>query len=254
MSVHEGSYDESGRFVPADPDVSDLETDDGEPVDSIHAGLQRNLLVTSLHASWKPGIDYFAAANVAIYPKPEPDPLVPDMFLSLNARVPQDMTDPRNHCYFVWRFGKPPDVIVEVVASDCDGELSYKREQYARMGVSHYMVFDPHRLIQQDQLSAWSLRVSGKAYRNEAMRFEDIGLAAKLWEGSHSGMKGVWMRWTDLNGNMLLNWEERNASPHDEIQRESTPWREETAAAPPKPSQRKINRLVKERKDCILEI
>ena len=44
---------------------------------------------------------------------PDP-PLVPDMLLSLGVEIPQDVWSKSHRAYFVWEFGKPPDVVVEL--------------------------------------------------------------------------------------------------------------------------------------------
>lgn len=56
-----------------------------------------------------------------------------------------------NRSYFVWEFGKPPEVAVEVVSNRKGGETGEKMEIYARVGFWYYAIFDPDRFVQKDE-------------------------------------------------------------------------------------------------------
>jgi Uma2 family endonuclease len=43
------------------------------------------------------------------------------------------------HSYFLWLYGKPPDIVVEIVSNRESGELDHKLGSYARMGVPYYI-------------------------------------------------------------------------------------------------------------------
>jgi Uma2 family endonuclease len=66
-------------------------------------------------------------------------PIVPDVFVSLDVETPQDFRQKRNRTYFVWEFGKAPDVVIEVVSSREGNELGRKLHDYARLGVPYYV-------------------------------------------------------------------------------------------------------------------
>jgi Uma2 family endonuclease len=38
------------------------------------------------------------------------------MFLSLDVQAAKEIWKKENRSYFIWKFGKPPDVVVEVVS------------------------------------------------------------------------------------------------------------------------------------------
>ncbi|MDJ0519228.1 MAG: hypothetical protein QNJ74_24210 [Trichodesmium sp. MO_231.B1] len=44
-------------------------------------------------------------------------PLVPDILLSLEVEVPEDWSQKKNLSYFVWEFGKSPEVAIEIVSN-----------------------------------------------------------------------------------------------------------------------------------------
>ncbi len=100
-----------------EPDLSHLVTEDDTPVDSVYSEKQMRLLTSSLYASWKPGRDFLALANVGLFARPENPALVPDVMLSLDVTLPEDIFEKGNRCYMVWRYGKPPDLVIEVVSN-----------------------------------------------------------------------------------------------------------------------------------------
>ena len=102
------------------PDISHLITEDDTPVDNIFSERQMALLRTSLYDSWPgpgDGRTYVAMANVGIFTMAEQTVLVPDLLVSLDVRAPDDPFLKINRSYFIWNYGKPPDVVVEIVSN-----------------------------------------------------------------------------------------------------------------------------------------
>jgi hypothetical protein len=98
-----------------------LITEDSTPVDNWFAEAMYRLLVEPLYASWKGppghGGKFIAGAKVGIFPddsQPLP-PVCPDMLLSLGVEFPADIHRKENRSYFLWKFGKPPDAVAEIV-------------------------------------------------------------------------------------------------------------------------------------------
>ena len=56
---------------------------------------------------------FVAMANVAIYAMTSQPPLVPDELVSLDVQLPEDLFEKGHRCYFIWLYGKPPDVDTE---------------------------------------------------------------------------------------------------------------------------------------------
>ncbi|MCW5811981.1 MAG: Uma2 family endonuclease [Labilithrix sp.] len=188
---------------PPRPDVSHLITSDDAPVDSFLQGAQMKLLTAQLD-TWKApgGRPFIAAANVGVFAVPKNPAVVPDVFLSLDVEQPPFAGPDRQDSYFVWEHGKPPDLVIEIVSKTKGGELAAKLRQYERMRVTHYVVFDPLRVLSDQELSVFTLQGGAYVLQPDA-RFPDLGLALTRWEGDYSSKHFDWLRWTHLDGTLL---------------------------------------------------
>jgi hypothetical protein len=191
-----------------EPDITDLVIDDGAPVDNIYSEKQQRLLTSPLWDSW-PGPppeeegarrSFVALANVGVFISTHLAPLVPDALLSIDVRIHPDMPhDKRHQSYFIWEFGRPPTVVVEVVSNQQGGELDRKRRGYARMGVPHYVVWDPDCVLGAERLHCFELRGDLYVPRAEPA-FEALGLRLAPWTGEFEQYAAEWLRWHDLEG------------------------------------------------------
>ena len=189
-----------------EPDVSNLIVEDGKPVDGIFSERQMRLLTESLYTSWRGPADgrgFVAMANVGLFAMAENTTLVPDVLVSLGVRMPESPFPKGGRSYFIWKFGKPPEVVVEIVSNPVGNELGNKLLDYARIGVAYYIVYDPEEHISPER----PLRVFGRVgfnFREISERwFEDIGLGITLWAGEYEGVEEVWLRWCDREGALL---------------------------------------------------
>jgi Uma2 family endonuclease len=199
----------------AQPRYDHLITEDGKPVDNMLTEAHYRLLVEPLYASWDgppdaPG-QFVASVNVGIFhtdKEPLP-PVAPDMLLAVGVEVPQDLLKKENRSYFIWRFGKSPDVVVEIVSETDGGEDTYKLKHYAKIKVPYYVIFDPWQFLKKGALRVLEL-VRGK-YKTlqEPYWLPDIGLGLTLWEGEYEGKTAIWLRWCDQQGNVLLTGKEK---------------------------------------------
>ncbi len=200
-------------FDPADvpvPDVDGVVTEDDRPLVNLASEKQQRLLTESLYASWVSpnGRPFLAAANVGLFPTIHRPPLVPDVFVSLDVEVPEDWWAKRHRSYFVWEFGKAPDVVVEIVSNREGNEAGSKLSDYARTGVGYYAVFDPQRLLSGDVLRVFELR--GGAYvRLPDRHMPSVGLGLTLWSGTYEGKHAEWLRWCDVAGHIVATGVER---------------------------------------------
>ena len=102
-------------------------------MDNVYSEKQQRLLTEPLHSSWRGRrvAPFVAMANVGLFDDVNRPPLVPDMLLSMDVELPADL-DAKNHrCYFGWEYGKPPDVVVEIVSNREGGEGTTKLGAYA---------------------------------------------------------------------------------------------------------------------------
>ena len=203
-----------------EPDESLLVTEDDAPVDNILTEKQERLLTEPLYSSWSgppPGEDgaarsFAALANVGLFSSPEERSLVPDVMLSLDVTIPTEQGDKKNRSYFVWRYGKPPEVVIEIVSNRDGDELGERLRRYRRMAVAYYVVFDPLHVLGEQTLRTFELRGARYVAIHHRPWFESVGLGLVEWEGTFEGMPGRWLRWRTLEGQLIPTGAERAAS------------------------------------------
>lgn len=214
-SMSKEAIDPADPFADLRPDVTHLVTEDDTPVDNLASEKHQRLLTEALYTSWhgpppeeeggpRP---FIAAANVGLFARPT-EPLVPDVFLSVDVSVHPDFWKKEHRTYLFWEFGKPPDVVIEVVSNREGGELDRKKRGYARMRVAHYVVWDPQGLLGEERLQTFELR--GELYVPVAEPwFEALGLGLRVWTGPYEGVEAKWLRWCDRDGNVVPTGAER---------------------------------------------
>ena len=190
--------------------IEDLITEDDTPVDNLPSEKQQRLLTEPLYSSWqRPGGGCFlAAANVGIFNSVHLPPIVPDMFLSLDVQVADDWWQKEHRSYFTWEFGKSPEVVIEIVSNRVGEEAGLKFTRYATIGVVFYAIFDPMKFLKGDVLAVYTLR-SGRYEKMESCELSPIGLKLDLWDGEFEGKQNSWLRWFDLEGNVIPTGKER---------------------------------------------
>ncbi|AFZ22508.1 Protein of unknown function (DUF820) [Cylindrospermum stagnale PCC 7417] len=102
------------------PDVNHLITEDDQPLDNLPSEKQQRLLTEPLYSSWSGASNaegFLAAANVALYFSSKKPPVVPDVFLSLDVQIAENWWEKGHRSYFFWEFGKPPEVVIEIVSN-----------------------------------------------------------------------------------------------------------------------------------------
>ncbi len=199
--------DEYERFMQT------IVTEDDTPMDNIFSATQAHLLVDSLYASWEHprfGSRFIARGNVGVFYALHQPPVVPDVFLSLDVTLPADVWKKTNRSYFIWEYGKPPEVVVEVVSNtegaeeEPDGRLGI----YARIGVSRCVVYDPGLQTGDEPLRVYAMS-RGRLVRTDETWFDEVGLGVVLWRGRFEGCEDTWLRWCDRSGVVIPTGEER---------------------------------------------
>ncbi|EDN67674.1 Protein of unknown function DUF820 [Beggiatoa sp. PS] len=198
-------------LVEPDFDFEHLVTEDDEPVDNIFSEKQQRLLTESLYNSWSlPGENrsFLALANVGLFYDPKKQPLVPDVLVSLDVKMPDKVWPKQNRSYFVKRYGKPPDIVIEIVSNKKGQEIGTKLKDYAKAGVRYYIVFDPEEQLKNGKLHFYELQNNNYVEKSDQW-LSEVQLGLTLWEGQYEDKYDVWLRWCDLNGNLMLTGKEK---------------------------------------------
>ena len=194
------------------PNVDHLVTEDDTPVDNVFSEKQQRLLTEPLHSSWA-GPDqarpFVAMANVGLFYAVHQPPFVPDALLSLDVELPSDIRRKAHRSYFVWEYGKAPEVVIEVVSNREGGEDSDKLVGYARVGIRYYVIFDPDGMLGTDVLRCF--RLEGLHFRrmDEPAWFPEVGLGLQIWQGCYEDLQSAWLRWVDAQGRLIPSGRER---------------------------------------------
>lgn len=203
--------------APTPPDVSHLITEDDGPV-NLFQDKQSDILVETLRVSWEQGRPFLSAADVGIFRVAENPPIVPDVLLAVGVSAPEDGQAKENRSYFVWKYGKPPEIVIEIVSNKKGGEDTTKLEQYARIKVPYYVIYDPAQHLSARHLRVFQL--SGASYMEKVDRFfPEVGLGLVLWEGPFDNWSTAWLRWVDPSGTLLATGEEERLRADQERSR-----------------------------------
>ncbi|MBI3652414.1 MAG: Uma2 family endonuclease [Acidobacteria bacterium] len=193
------------------PDLEPLITEDDEPVDNIFSEKQQRLLTEPLYTSWAgpgDGRTFVAMANVGVFYMAKNPAIVPDALLSLDVELPDELWGKEHRSYFLWEYGKPPDVVIEVVSNQVGQEDSEKLKKYARMCIGYYVIFDPELQISDELLRVY--RWERFSYSREDLTyFPEVKLGLRLWEGEYENFHATWLRWADEQGNLIPTGKER---------------------------------------------
>jgi Uma2 family endonuclease len=206
-----------------DPDTINYDaiiTEDEAPVDNLFSEKQLHLLVDPLYTSWNGnGRNFLAASDVGLFDNPNEPGIAPDTFLSMDVEPPDDIFPKRNRSYFIWNYGKPPEVVIEVVSNQEGEEDGKKMRIYARMSIPCYIIFDPQRHLSDDLLRVYQLR--GRRYiETDARYFPEVGLGVTIWNGVYQGLAEAWLRWCDADGNVVPTGAERAEQEYQRAEQE----------------------------------
>jgi Uma2 family endonuclease len=210
-------------------DISHLVIEDDTPVDNFQSAQQQRLLVEPLYSAEALPMPFIAEANVGLFYKLKGDPIVPDVLLSLDVQRAEDYDQRRYRSYFVWEFGKVPEVCLEIVSNQEGDELALsqksrqkgkpiaKKETYARVGIPYYVVFDPLQQIQgqMDGALVKVFSISPDGYTElvptlstetmeQSVWLSSVGIGLTLWEGQFEDeVTRTWLRWCDRQGRVI---------------------------------------------------
>lgn len=192
-----------------EPQIDHLITEDDAPLD-LFVSKQHHLLIEPLYASWanaNNGRKFLACANVGVFSVARNPAIVPNVFVSFDVELPQDLHAKRNRAYFLWEFGKPPDIVIEIVFGKGEDLIRHNLKQYERMRIAYVAVFDPKQEMQDCALTIHCLRGTTYQLAGSAL-LPHCNLGLTQWSGKFEGMSAPWLRWTDGAGTLLLTGKE----------------------------------------------
>lgn len=199
------------EWVDVAPNVEAMITEDNNPLVNLPSEKQQRLLTETLYTSWEgpgEGRPFLAAANVGVFYMVRRPAVVPDMFLSLDVEVSDNWWEKEHRSYFLWEFGKPPDLAIEIVSNRVGEEDGEKRKKYARIGVRYYVIYDPLCQVMPEPLTVY--RLQGWDYEKQDSTYLPLlKLGLILWEGNYEGKQDTWLRWVDETGELILGGKER---------------------------------------------
>jgi hypothetical protein len=188
------------------PDYDQFVTEDDAPVDNFFSEKQQRLLTEPLYSARvaeRLGRPLLAAANVGVFYGEGQPAIVPDALVSLDVELAADLWPKPNRSYFIWRFGKPPDAVVEIV-SNRGGGANWSASGSATRNWGWRTTWCSTRS------GCWGRRrcgatscAGGRMRRAREDWLGDIGLGVRLWDGEYEGVKAVWLRWCDQEGNVI---------------------------------------------------
>ncbi len=163
--------------------------------------------------------------------------MVPDVLLSLGVQRSDDFFQRQNRSYFVWEFGKLPEVCIKFVSnpegdevrlsqqSRQQGKTIVKKKLYAQIGLRYSGVFDPLQQIQgADEMDGALLRVwsispdgypeltspDGIRAIGQSVWLNAAGIGLTLWSGQfEEEVTRLWLRWCDRDGQIIPTGAER---------------------------------------------
>jgi len=190
------------------PTQDDLPCSDGVPMETEQHRLQMELLINSLKPWLYKSNKGYVSGNMFVYFSPDQvkneDFKGPDVFVVLGV------SNYMRKSWVVWEEGKAPDIVIELLSeSTAEKDKGHKKHIYQnKLKVDEYYWFDPHNT--NDFLG---FRLVDSVYKKLSLKdngfiSQSLGLKLVRWSGVFHNVDTVWLRWTTLNGELLLLPEE----------------------------------------------
>ena len=185
------------------PTQDQLKSDDGIPMETQRHKMQMDLLIHSLYPWLEKQDNAYIGGNMFIYYSAaqlkNEDFKGPDFFAVL------DVPKVERKSWVVWEEGKAPDVVIELLSdSTANYDKTDKKEVYQnQMRVPEYFWYHP---FHPEDFAGF--RLNGRSYQplnleENGYFCESLQLYLTRWEGNYEGVTTTWVRWADLDGNLL---------------------------------------------------
>jgi Uma2 family endonuclease len=175
------------------PTADELPCSDDTPVDNELQELIPGLLKSILQILWIDRLDWFFGIDMAVYFHPEQPPIVPDGFLSLGVERFYD--EELRPSYVLWEEQVVPSFTLEVVSITPGREYTSKLDEYAKMGVLYYAIYNSKRR-RKPKLEIHKL-VNSRYELQDSNPFwmPEIGLGIGYERGDYCGLTRDWLYW-----------------------------------------------------------
>jgi hypothetical protein len=205
------------------PDTSQMILEDDEPLDSFINEKQQRLLTTVFYSGAELPIQkpFLAAANVGLFVTKTKAGIAPDAFLSLGIHAGDDWWQRKVRSYLFWEFGKPPDIVIEVISPTPGNELGSKLTDYADLRIPYYVVYDPLKKVGENTLQVFQLTGSFYSPKENGI-FSEFNIGLTLWEGTFEDINATWLRWCYPDGNVIPTGDELAARKDVELSQKNT--------------------------------
>ena len=200
------------------PTQDQLPCDDGIPMETQRHNMQMDLLIQLLYPWLEQRDNGYVGGNMFIYYSAaqlkNQDFKGPDFFAVIGVSKEERKS------WVVWEEGKAPDVIVELLSeSTANYDKTVKKEIYQdQMRVPEYFWYDP---FNEEDFAGF--RLNGRHYsplqqEDKGYFCESLQLYLRRWHGSFEGVEATWLRWADLEGNLLPTRQEMSVKAQAEAQ------------------------------------
>ncbi len=198
---------------------ADLPYDDGEPLESNWHRAQISAFVESYQHHRSPARNFYAGGNMFVYFSSKQvmnrDFRGPDFFVVLDVDGEVDRKS-----WIVWEEnGRYPDVIIELMSdSTANVDKTVKKALYAQtFKTRNYFYYDPDK----QELTGFHLvdgaYVDLAANEKGQLWCEALRLWVGLWHGEYQGHVHDWIRFYDVNGNLVFTGEEAEAQRANDV-------------------------------------
>jgi Uma2 family endonuclease len=179
------------------PSAEELPCSDDTPVDSELQELIPGLLKSILLILWGQHMDWLFGIDMAVYFDPDLPPIVPDGFLSLGVERFYD--EELRPSYVLWDELVVPSIVLEVVSATYRQEYTNKLNQYAKLGVLYYVIYNSQRR-RKPKLEIYKL-INGnyQLQTGNPLWMPEICLGIGYERGDYGGVTRDWLYWYDEN-------------------------------------------------------
>jgi len=197
------------------PTQDELPCDDGVPMDTEQHRLQMDLLINSLKPWLSQAKKGYVSGNMFVYFSPTQvkteDFKGPDVFVVLGV------SNHTRKSWLVWEEGKQPDVVIELLSeTTASKDKGHKKIVYQnQLKVPEYYWFDPYNPNDFQGFRLKNQIYKELPFKDNSFTSQSLGLKLTRWHGVYQNIETIWLRWTTLDGELLLLPEEAEAKRAD---------------------------------------